>query len=115
MDVSEELANRICARLNDFFNFKQFSQLLKTREMTRTRIDRALLHIMLGIKKRNVQEYMEGGYHFYSRLLGFRKNESRILLRDFEKEFAPSPLQTFRGQRAVGDRAQDAVSRSPRL
>ncbi len=79
MDVSEELANRICARLNDFFNFKQFSQLLKTREMTRTRIDRALLHIMLGIKKRNVQEYMEGGYHFYSRLLGFRKNESRIL------------------------------------
>ena len=32
--------------------FKQFSELLKTREMTRTRIDRALLHIMLGIKKK---------------------------------------------------------------
>ena len=79
MDVSDELANRICARLDDFFNFKQFAELLKTREMTRTRINRALLHIMLGIKKNNVQEYMDGGYHFYARLLGVRKDQDRIL------------------------------------
>ena len=79
MDVSEELANRICARLDDFFNFKQFTELLKTREMTRTRISRALLHIMLGIKKANVQEYIGGGYHFYARPLGVRKDQSRIL------------------------------------
>ena len=28
MDVSEELAGRICSRLNDFFNYKQFCELL---------------------------------------------------------------------------------------
>ena len=55
MDVSEELSNRICANLNNFFNYKQFCELLKTREVTQTRINRALLHIMLGIKKENVK------------------------------------------------------------
>lgn len=88
-DVSEELANRICARLNDFFNFKQFSELLKTRELTRTRIDRALLHIMLGIKKKNVQEFIDGGFHFYARLLGVRKDHSQILSEISKKSSLP--------------------------
>src|SRR5699024_9770458 len=61
MDVSLELANRICGQLNNFFNYKQFCELLKTKEITQTRINRALLHIMLGIKKKNVQEYTENG------------------------------------------------------
>ena len=54
MDVSQELANRICAQLNDYFHYQQFCELLKTRELTQTRVNRALLHIMLGIKKKNV-------------------------------------------------------------
>lgn len=78
-DVSEDLANRICAKLNDFFNYRQFSELLKTRETTRTRIDRALLHIMLGTKKDDMEEYMANGYHYYARLLGVRKDRQKIL------------------------------------
>lgn len=89
MDVSEELANRICTRLDDFFNFKQFSELLKTRELTRSRIDRALLHIMLGAKKKSVQEYIDGGLHFYARLLGFRKDQSRLLTEISKKSSLP--------------------------
>lgn len=79
MDVSEELANRIANQLNNFFNFKQFCELLKTREITQTRINRALLHIMLGTKKSSVDEYIEGGYHYYARLLGFRKDKEKVL------------------------------------
>lgn len=79
LDVSEELANRISGQLNNFFNYKQFCELLKTKELTQTRINRALLHIMLGIKKRNVEEYIDGGYHYYARLLGFRKDREKIL------------------------------------
>lgn len=79
LDVSEELANRISGQLNNFFNYKQFCELLKTKEMTQTRINRALLHIMLGIKKRNVEEYIDGGYHYYARLLGFRKDREKLL------------------------------------
>lgn len=79
MDVSEELANRISNQLNNFFNYKQFCELLKTKEITQTRINRALLHIMLGIKKSSVEEYIEGGYHYYARLLGYRKDREKIL------------------------------------
>ena len=79
MDVSEELANRICSRLDNFFNYRQFCDLLKTREITQTRINRALLHIMLGIKKNDVSEYISSGFHYYARLLGYRKDKSRLI------------------------------------
>ena len=78
-DVSGELANRICSRLDHFFNYQQFCELLKTRDITQTRINRALLHIMLGTKKDLVQEYIDNGYHFYARLLGIRKNCEKLL------------------------------------
>ncbi len=79
MDVSVELANRITNQLNNFFNYKQFCEILKTKETTYTRINRALLHIMLGVKKDNVEEYIKGGYHYYAHLLGFRKDREKIL------------------------------------
>ncbi len=79
MDVSEELANRICTQLNNFFNYQQFCELLKTREVTQTRINRALLHIMLGIKKNSILSYSNCGYHFYAHLLGFRKDSEKVI------------------------------------
>ena len=79
LDVSEDLANRICKQLNHFFNFKQFAELIKTKDMTYTRINRALLHIMLGTKKSNVQLYLEHGPHYYARLIGVRKDSSKVL------------------------------------
>lgn len=79
MDVSQELANRICANLNHFFNYSQFCELLKTKELTQARIQRALLHIMLGTKKNRVEKAVENGYHFYARLLGVRKDSAKIL------------------------------------
>lgn len=79
MDVSMELANRISNQLNNFFNYKQFCELLKTKEITQVRINRSLLHIMLGIKKNSVDEYIGGGFHYYARLLGIRKDREKIL------------------------------------
>lgn len=72
-DVSEELANRIYNRLNDYVSFEQFCELLKTKEITYTRICRALLHILLGIKKSDYDEIQ------YARILGFRSSSSVIL------------------------------------
>ncbi len=72
-DVSEELANRIFNQLNNFVSFEQFCELLKTKEMTYSRISRALLHILLGIKK---TDYADIGY---ARVLGFRKDVSNVL------------------------------------
>lgn len=89
MDVSVDLANRICGQLNNYFNYKQFCELLKTREITQTRINRALLHIMLGIKKNAVNEYLEKGPHFYARLLGFRRDSEKIVSAIAKKSALP--------------------------
>ena len=78
-DVSEELANRIYANLNNFFDYRQFCELLKTKEVTQTRINRALLHIMLGLKKKEQETYLTDGYHYYAHLLGFRKDSEKVI------------------------------------
>lgn len=78
-DLSEELANRISRQINNYLNYTQFSGLLKTKELTQTRINRALLHILIGIKKDSLAEFTDNGYHFYARLLGFRKDSEHLI------------------------------------
>ena len=51
-DITPDLANRILNRLNDFVTFDQFCDLLKTREVTYTRISRACSTFFLHIKGR---------------------------------------------------------------
>lgn len=72
-DISEDLANRILNKLNEFVSYEQFCELLKTKEMTYTRISRALLHILLDIKTEDMTEIE------YARVLGFRTEDSEIL------------------------------------
>ena len=72
-DVSEELANRIYNQLNNFVSFEQFCELLKTKEVTYSRISRALMHILLGIKKTDYTDIQ------YARVLGFRKDDADVL------------------------------------
>ena len=79
MDISPDLANRICNNINNYFNYKQFAELLKSKELTQTRINRGLLHIMLGLKTSNTNQYIQGGYHYYARLLGVRRDKDKIL------------------------------------
>lgn len=89
-DVSEELANRICNRLNDYVSFDQFCELLKTKETTYTRISRALIHILLGVKKSDYHEIE------YARVLGFRSFSS-VLLSEL-KNSSSIPLLTKLGK-----------------
>lgn len=70
-DVSASLANRICNNSNYFQSFSQFADLLKSKELTRTRINRALLHILLNIS--------QPAPISYARILGFRKSSAALL------------------------------------
>lgn len=85
-DVSEELANRILNKLNEFISYEQFCELLKTKEVTYTRISRALLHILLDIKNVDLNEIE------YARVLGFRIADSEVLSQI--KKQASIPLVT---------------------
>ncbi len=50
LDLPRDLARRILRLQNQYASFSQFSLLLKTRNDTLTHIQRALLHILLGIR-----------------------------------------------------------------
>lgn len=92
MDVNEELARRILRHANDFTTFEQFCDLLKTRDVTHTRISRCLFHILLGITADNLQEYRKEGFSQYARILGFRKDSTHIL--SYLKRHSAVPLIT---------------------
>lgn len=77
LDISPEIAARIKNRLNEYRGFVQFCDLLKTKEITRTRIQRALLHLLLGI--RSAPQRVP-----YARVLGFRR-EALPLLNEIKK------------------------------
>lgn len=72
-DVSEDLANRIMNNLNQFINFEQFCDFIKTKEITRSRISRALIHILLNVKKEDYDDIT------YARILGFTTEKSELL------------------------------------
>lgn len=74
-DISEDLANRIMKHLNDYQNFDQFCDLLKTKEVTYSRISRALLHVILGVKSSFLDQTLSEGMIHYARMLGFRKDQ----------------------------------------
>lgn len=92
VDVTEELANRIMNHANDFITFDQFCDLLKTREMTYTRISRCLFHILLGITQHDMLDYKEKGCCQYAHILGFRKDASSVL--SYLKKHSAVPLIT---------------------
>lgn len=70
-DVTKELSNRIQNCLDDFTSFSQFTDLLKTRNLTRASVSRALLHILLGIPAYEPPKVL--------RVLGFRKDAADLL------------------------------------
>lgn len=78
-DVSKELADRLSRQLWDFDSFTGRIQTLKTRQYTYTRISRALLHILLGIRTDDIQMFRSNGYAEYARILGFRKRAVPLL------------------------------------
>ena len=84
--VTRELSNRIYKHLNEFQSFSSFADLLKTKNITRTAINRALLHILLDIKAADVQAVTKRGCVDYIRVLGFRKEAAGLL-----KEFSDIP------------------------
>ena len=89
LDVTSDLADRIFNNLNSYKDFDSFCDLLKTKELTYTRIARSLLHVLLDIKKGDYKLYKKG-YGQYARILGFRK-ESSLLLHEI-KEQSSIPL-----------------------
>lgn len=88
-DISPELANRMADLSPAFSDFDTLADALKTKQYTRTRISRSLIHLLLSMKQDIFSEAKEKGYVFYVRLLGFAKACSPLI--KYQKLHCPVP------------------------
>jgi len=92
LDVSTELSDRIRNSLYDFRSFEDFCDLLKRKDMTHTRINRCLMHILLDMKNKTMEGFRAMDYVPYAKVLGFRKDSTPLL--SAIKENSSIPLIT---------------------
>jgi len=78
-EVSEGLENRIAASSAKFLHISDIITDIKTKRYTFTKINRILLHIILGITKDDAEAYEAAGGPLYIRVLGFKKSSEGLL------------------------------------
>lgn len=78
-DLSPELATRLAKPPYCPLSFEERIQALKTRQLTYTRVSRALLHLVLGMREEDISRWKDEGYALYARILGFRRQSSPLL------------------------------------
>ena len=84
-DCNQDFSNKIKNALNSYTFFEEFINILKTKDMTYTRVNRCLLHILLGIKQSDYTIGRAIGFAPYLRILGF-KNASSGLLSEIKRK-----------------------------
>lgn len=89
LDVSADLSDRIRNHLDSYRDYDSFCDLLKTKNMTYTRISRCLLHILLNFEKETMELCRELDYAPYARVLGLRKDADKLLSAIGEKSSIP--------------------------
>lgn len=94
-DVSEELAARI-RKVNLAQSYEELVLSIKSKQYTRTRIERCLLHILLQLSTKDLDVFRTEQVS-YARILGFKKEATALLhaLRDTARE----PVLTKLAQR----------------
>lgn len=101
LDMSPELANRILRLRNDYLSFEQFCDLLKTKELTRSRISRSFIHVLLGITNDWLTTMKAPAP--YARILGFRRDHADLL--GILKRTSDIPLITSPARAVLADTA----------
>ena len=79
LDLSSDIADRIKNIDIQDKCMTKLSQDIKTKNITLTRVNRALIHVLLNIKKESFQEYMEKGIIYYLRVIGMKKEASHLI------------------------------------
>ncbi|MBE5948182.1 MAG: nucleotidyltransferase [Lachnospiraceae bacterium] len=75
-EINAELSNRINRLLPEFKGFSDFAMLLKNKAYTYSRICRGLIHSLLDIRAKELNEYRNSGWIFYNKLLGMRNTSA---------------------------------------
>lgn len=78
-DIDSGLSDRLHRFLPAYTDYSSFCEKLKTKNLTFTRVSRALLHILLNICQADMELFRSEDYVYYARLLGFRKTAAPLL------------------------------------
>jgi len=79
MDVSDSIAGRIRNNIGDFTSYDDFIDIIHSKDYTKSRIMRGLLHILLDIRKSDYSDDLMDCISPYVRILGFKKSSSDLL------------------------------------
>lgn len=87
LDIDVAFSDRLIRLLPSYTDYSSFCELLKTKNMTYTRVSRNLLHILLDIFQKDMDSFCKEDHIYYARLLGFKK-EAEPLLHAIKKRSA---------------------------
>ena len=78
-DISSDLSDKIKKNIFKIDSINNFCDLLKSKDLTHSRINRCLGHILLNIHQEEMDVLKENGTIHYARVLGFKKDSNAIL------------------------------------
>lgn len=104
-DVTKDLSDRITNNLNHYHSFSDFCQLLKTKELTYSRISRSLLHILLDLTSKDITAFVSEDYLNYARILGFRDSSASVLSQIKKESSIPLLSKTADASRILSSSA----------
>lgn len=96
-DVSAELARAITRQCREAHSFSERLALLKTKNLTHSRISRALLHILLEIRRADYERTKAQGFSPCLRVLGVSRG-GRALLSSLPEPLMISPARALKQQ-----------------
>lgn len=81
LDISSDLSDRIVKNRFSCIgrSYDEIIDLLKTRQLTQVRIQRALLHLILDLRAEDLRAFRADQMIYYAKVLGFRSDASPLL------------------------------------
>lgn len=89
LDLSSDMADRIKNIDINSINIMDLAQSIKTKNITLTRVNRALIHALLNIKSNVFLQFTKDETIYYARLLGMKKEASHLIRRIKNSERLP--------------------------
>ncbi len=113
LDCTPDLSDKIIKKLPEFTGFSDFCSVLKSKDLTYSRLSRVLLHILLEMKAPDFyqKDYCSREYFIpYAHLLGFRKSSTPLLSAIKQHSTIPLVTKLAVAQKAFTDEALSFLS-----
>ena len=77
-DISKSFSQNL-SKLPININLSQAVNMLKSKDLTSTRINRCIIHLIMGYTEAMRKDFIKNGYAFYGNILGLKKSSSNLL------------------------------------